>query len=136
MLHAISIIGRAKAYKRTSVPLAIIELVRGVSLMNKSIKMDPDNVENRKYRLRHLLGITMHSPKKFFKEVNSDLKFFEEIFTTLNNEDKSYYLSALGEYEIFCGDKDRGILILTDVVNNYKGTTIYDYTKTYLETVL
>ncbi|QEN05839.1 hypothetical protein EW093_14395 [Thiospirochaeta perfilievii] len=136
MLHAISLLGKAKAMKRTSKPLALIELIKGVSLMNKSIKMEPNNIENRKYRLRHLLGVTMHSPKSFIKEVEDDLSFFQEQIGSLTLEDRAYYLSALGEYEFFRGNKERGIEVLTDVINNYPDSTIYEYSKLYLESII
>ncbi len=135
MLHAISHIGMARSLKRDSKVKAIIELNKSAVLMNKSITLEPQNIENRKSRLRHLLGVTMKSPRSFHKEIKDDLVFFEESFNSLNNDNRGFYLSALGEYEVFCGNKEKGSQILKKCIEEYPEASMYEYTKITLESL-
>ncbi|MBN2617084.1 MAG: hypothetical protein JXR64_02090 [Spirochaetales bacterium] len=135
MLKAVAMLGKARSLRRTSIHKSLKVLNEAVELMNESIKMEPENIENRKYRLRHLLGVTMNSPKSYIKIVDEDLDFFKTRFDQLNREDRSYYLAALGEYEIYKKNRDTGIKILEDVINNYQETSFHEYVTVYLESL-
>lgn len=133
MLQAVSIIGRARSLKGISRIIAIKELKKGALLMNDSIALEPENIQNRLIRLRHLLGATMRSPKKFYIEVEEDLTFLKEKYSLLSTEEKVNYLSAFAEYRIFKGDKERGMIKLKEAVAINSDSFIGQYASTLLE---
>lgn len=136
MIQAVSIIGRARSLKGISRILAIKELKKAAELMNKAIAMEPDNIQNRLHRLRHLLGATMRSPKKFNTEVNEDLEFLEEKYNLLSTEDRVNYLSAHAEYCIYKGDKEKGLNKLKEAVVINSDSFMGKYASTLLEKML
>lgn len=136
MLKAVSILGKARSLKVRARLQAIIELKRGAAMMNKSIKLCPDCIQNRLIRLRHLLGITMRSPIKYHKEVKSDFIFLEDHLNELELDDKANLLSAKGEYKIFLGEKYEGLKFLKEGAEISPNTSMGIYSQTLYDRLL
>lgn len=130
MIRAVSILGHAKSLKDRIRFKAILELKFGASVMNKSIKLNPESIQNRITRLRHLLGATINSPVKFYQEVDSDFEFLINAYEKLSLDEKANLLSAKGEYEIFKGNKEKGLGLIKESISITPDTSIGMYAKT------
>ncbi len=129
MLHGISLVCRSRKTQSYSLQQAMNELLEGIDLMNISIKKAPDNIENRKMRLRQFLGITFESPVELHVEIVNDIKYFETIFEGLELDDKSFVLNACGDYYILLGESEKGLRYFKRSINLASDSLSYDYAK-------
>lgn len=109
MIKGVSDTSKARQAAATDKEKACNLMEEGVSSMNRSIELKPENIENRKLRFRHLLGVSKESPKKYLKELDDDFNFFTRRIDNLVLEDKAFYYAVAGEYLTFIGERDKGI---------------------------
>ncbi len=84
-------------------------LKEAIGLMDRSIELEPLNIVNRKFHLRHILGVTMESPYKYNPKIEEGLAFFEKRYDELTIKGKSFFLCAAGDYYVYRGDISRGL---------------------------
>lgn len=122
MLKGISMAAKSKKLVSSDRQRAVELMYEAINLMNGSIKMCPNNIENRKIRFRHLLGITIESPKKCLEEIEDDFNFFSSRFDTLSDENRSFFCAAAGDYMMFLGDRDKALSYLNRAKELAPGT--------------
>lgn len=115
MLRGIGLTSKARGMVRTSKKEALRLLHEGVSLMFSSLDKEPDSVANNTIALRHLVGITVESPVKYYYEIDKIIGFFNENMYRLSSEEKALYFAAAGEYYLHIGDDKKGLKLLGNV---------------------
>lgn len=136
MIQGVTLFGKARSLKGISKIQALKELSVGAKLMNRSIKLVPESVPNRLTRLRHMLGATMRSPRKFHKQLKSDIEFLDNVITELSLDEKTNFISAKGEYYYYLGDKKLGKALIKSASELSPDSFIGQYSKILYEKLL
>lgn len=108
MIKGVSLIGKARSKHVINPQLALKELNIALQYMNEAVDLDENDIELRKERLRHFVGVTMNSPMDLHEIILKDLTFFRSKIDTLTREDMSFYYFIVGNYHIYIGDDEQG----------------------------
>lgn len=116
MLKAISHIGSARKKHSKNPQKALEELDYALEQMNMAIDLAEHDIELRKERLKHFVGVTINSPRDLHETIHKDLAFFRKQFECLSKHDRSFYYFIAGNYHIHAGDLLQGKEMLTKCI--------------------
>lgn len=107
----------ANAYsKKNDFMTASAKLTEGFELIDKAIKMDPQNVIIRFLRAENGIEITETTPFNRSKEVEEDLNFLATKLSNFTNIQKAQYYLILGRLKLFQKKINEAIAALRQVI--------------------
>lgn len=133
LLRGVGYSSKARSMVKVSKPQALKLLNKGVELIFKALEMEPNNFGNKSLAIRHLLGISIHSPLSFYDEIEDIIAFFNKNFNLLTNDERACYLTGAGEYYLHIGEEEKGLRYLDFVSRIFPGSTTSEIARLSIE---
>lgn len=95
---------------------AAAKLNEGFEIIDKAIKLDPNNIIIRFLRAENGIEITENTPFDRSKVVEEDLKFLEKNLSTFKQTEKAQYYLILGRLKLFQKKINEAITALKQVI--------------------
>lgn len=99
-------------YNSDDVLKSLSSLEKGLSLIDKSVEIDPTSLDIRFLRLINSVEVAESSPLNRDDVIEEDIKYFDSILGELSKDNLAQYLYFKARYQILSDDVDEAIFSL------------------------